>query len=222
MRSVFVFIAASVFLLTACSGDDPASSSMAPSEVSSVPESTSGSATNTSAGDGGSTSDGSGTGSGTTSGEAAATAPSVDLGEIAGVFTCKDEERYPDDRAPSFTLDKDGKFAFHFNLGDGRLGTLSGSYTLSGSLTFNIEDRDCDDYLGQDMETLSFTMTDEDNFVYSGSPLGLTYNGNTFVREGAKKAKPKPESTPAESGSAASGADSSDNADSSESASSSK
>lgn len=145
------------------------------------------------------------TGSGTTSGE---TSPSVDLDEIAGTFTCLDDERYPNDRAPSFTLDKDGKFVFHINLGDGRLGVLSGSYTLSGSLTMLVKKRDSDDYLGQDLDTFTFTMTDEDNFVYGSSPLGLTYNGNVFVREGAKKAKPKTASSAATAGSAASGSSS--------------
>lgn len=125
-----------------------------------------------------------------------------------GVFLCFNEERYDDDRAPTLTLE-DGSFTFVVNTGDARMATLEGSYTLQGSaLSLEVKSSDEEDYLGEDLTALDFTVVDENNLRYNSGQLGLTNPGYLFTREGAKPpaAQSAPDSNAASA--AASGSDS--------------
>ena len=113
-------------------------------------------------------------------------APAAATG-LAGTFASYDSQRFPDEtRAPSIQLSQEGGFVFHLNLGDGRLGVLTGTYTLAGTqLTMQVLYADSDDYLGAEITSLPFTLDGENILVYGGSPIGMSKSGDNFVREGS-------------------------------------
>ena len=122
--------------------------------------------------------------SGETPSEAAAPAAVTGL---TGLFASYDSQRFPDEtRAPKIQLSEEGGFVFHLNLGDGRLGVLTGTYTLAGTqLTLQVLYADSDDYLGAEITSLPFTLDGENILIYGGSPVGMTKSGDNFVREGS-------------------------------------
>ncbi len=105
---------------------------------------------------------------------------------LSGSFTAYDPARYPDERAPYLMLSDKGGFVLHFNLGDGRLAVMTGTYTLSGnSLSLDVLYCDSEDFLGAGTTSLAFTMDGPNLLTYNGAPLGMTRAGDEFARQGA-------------------------------------
>lgn len=104
---------------------------------------------------------------------------------LEGLFISSDTVRYTRERASRFELFTDGTFIFHLNLGDKAIGTEKGTYTASGgTLVLTVLERELDDYLGENLESHTFTMLDNDHFVYNGDPLGMTRDQDKFTRDG--------------------------------------
>lgn len=104
---------------------------------------------------------------------------------LEGVFISSDTVRYTRERASRFELFTDGTFIFHLNLGDGRIGIERGTYIASGgTLVLSVAERELDDYLGENLESHTFTMLDNDHFIYIGDPLGMTRDQDKFTRDG--------------------------------------
>lgn len=118
----------------------------------------------------------------------------------AGRFVCfsEGEARYGEDKAPSVVLYDDGSFEFYINLGDVRpLGLAKGTYELNGNmLRGKITEKDSDDFLGHDLQELSFEILGDDYLRYDTSSYGLTLKNNIFTREGSPEYVPPPEATP--------------------------
>lgn len=166
----------SLFLVACGDDEEEASSSEAAPASSEVAESGAGSEAPAS----GAAADGSAAAPET---QMADTTPAV--GSLSGRFTCLDPARYPDDRAPALKLSDKGGYVMYFNTGDGRLGVMTGTYEISGSkLEMEVLYMDIDDFLGQDITYMSFTLDGSNILVYEGAPLGLTRAGDTFVKDG--------------------------------------
>ncbi len=104
----------------------------------------------------------------------------------AGSYASYDEERYPDDRAPTLELSSGGGFVFQFNLGDGRLAVMTGTYVNSGgTLQLEVLYSDSTDFLGEDVTSFAFTQDGATSLIYQGEPLGMSRSGDVFTKEGA-------------------------------------
>lgn len=133
----------------------------------------------------GSAASASGTNAGTPADMAVTGQAAAPAANFAGTYNAYDTARYPDDRAPYLELSDKGGFVLHFNLGDGRLAVMTGTYTSSGGgLSLDVMYCDSTDFLGQDIRSLSFTV-DGSNLVYNSAPLGMSRSGDSFTRRGA-------------------------------------
>ena len=104
---------------------------------------------------------------------------------LDGIFASYNLERYTNERASKFELSSDGTFVFHLNLGDGRIGVERGTYVASGgTLVLTVTDREMTDYLGEDLDTYTFTMLDNDHFIYTGDSFGMSRTADKFTRDG--------------------------------------
>ncbi len=117
---------------------------------------------------------------------ATSTATSAPVSNPAGSYVAYDEERYPDERAPTLELSEGGGFVFHINLGDGRLAVMTGTYVNNaGNLQLEVLYSDSTDFLGEDVSTLAFTQEGNTGLSYAGEPLGMSRAGDIFVSTGA-------------------------------------
>ncbi len=114
--------------------------------------------------------------------EVQAAAPEAAASNPAGTYVAYDEERYPDDRAPTLELSEGGGFVFRTNLGDGRLAVMTGTYVNNGgTLAMEVLYSDSTDFLGDDVMALSFTQEGTTELNYAGEPLGMTRAGDIFT-----------------------------------------
>lgn len=181
-------------LLAACGGDDEDNSGSDVSGVSEAASDASGSE------DASGAEDASGDASAASGDASAADASGADapastpapqpaaptVAGMAGRFVCYNEDRYPDARAPILDLSDKGGFVFTFNTGEGEMDVLTGTFELSGtSMILDVLYKNGEDYLGQDLGSVSFTMIDEYTLDYASGALGLTRQGDRFLRVGA-------------------------------------
>lgn len=115
----------------------------------------------------------------------------------AGTFHLYNAERYPDERAPHVALQEGSRCRLQVHSGL-KIGTAEADYTIDGStLTLSIESVDIDDsFWGQEQNTVSFQILDDDNLMLLNEAYGLAFGGDVFTREGATPAK-APDDAPA-------------------------
>ena len=101
---------------------------------------------------------------------------------IAGTYVCEDTVNYSEGYLPYLELYSDGAFYLGVNLGEG-MGSIRGTYSEVGDyLDLYVEGRDFSEFLGDDYTIITFLIIDENTLELYSDDIGITYNGELFVR----------------------------------------